>query len=132
MTTAIATTRAPSAAHLYSQGVQVGDLVFCSGQLPLCAESGRLVGKDDPRAQTRHVLANLTAVLEAAGSSLGDVVKTTIYLTSMDHVDAVNAVYTGAFTGITPARSCIAVRALPHPDALVEIEVVATRATTSE
>ncbi|AHK31303.1 Rid family detoxifying hydrolase [Rhodococcus opacus] len=132
VTTAIATTHAPSAAHLYNQGIQVGDLVFCSGQLPLTAESGVLVGKDDPRAQTRQVFANVAAVLAAAGSSLEHVVKATIFLTSMEHVTAVNAVYAETFAGIKPARSCIAVRALPHRDALVEIEVVATRAPSSE
>ncbi|MFD6059377.1 Rid family detoxifying hydrolase [Rhodococcus wratislaviensis] len=132
VTTAIATTHAPSAAHLYNQGIRIGDLVFCSGQLPLIAESGVLVGPNDPGAQTRQVFANVAAVLAAAGSSLEHVVKATIFLTSMEDVAAVNAVYADTFTGTKPARSCIAVRALPHPDALVEIEVVATRAPSSE
>ncbi|MFE7423880.1 Rid family detoxifying hydrolase [Rhodococcus sp. NPDC057529] len=127
MTTAIATTHAPTAAHLYNQGIQVGDLVFCSGQLPLTADTGVLVGPGDPQAQTRQVFANVAAVLEAAGSSLEHIVKTTIFLTDIEDIAAVNTVYAETFTGVKPARSCIAVRALPHQDALVEIEVVATR-----
>lgn len=73
MTTAINTREAPSATHLYSQAIRTGELIFCSGQLPVSVELGELVGKDDPAAQTRQVLANIAAVLKAADRSLDDV-----------------------------------------------------------
>lgn len=126
MTTAITTPDAPSATHLYNQAIRTGELIFCSGQLPISVELGELVGKNDPAAQTRQVFANIAAVLKAADRSLDDVVKATIFLTAMDNFTAVNDVYAEVFSGIKPSRSCVAVRALPHKDALVEIEVVAS------
>lgn len=127
MTSAISTPAAPSAAHLYSQAVRFGDLVFCSGQLPPSVESAGQLAVGDVEAQVRQVFTNLAAVLEAAGSLLDRVVKTTVFLTSMNDLAAINTVDAEHFPGVVPARSCIVVRALPHPDAPVEIEAIATR-----
>jgi len=122
---AISTGRAPSAIGPYSQAIRAGDLVFCSGQIPLAPDSGEMVGGDDVRLQTQRVLDNLAAVLDAAGSSLALVVKATIYLTDLDDFSSVNEVYGQAFTeGPPPARACVQVAALPR-GAKVEIEVVA-------
>ena len=114
---------APSAIGPYSQAIRSGSLVFCSGQVPLDPGSGSLVagGIED---QTERVLENLVAVLGAAGLSLTDVVKTTVFLVSMDDFAAMNEVYARYFTDDPPARSTVAVAALPK-GARVEIEAVA-------
>ncbi len=114
---------APAAVGPYSHAVRTGDLLFCSGQVPLDPEAGVLVG-DDVAAQTTQVFANIRAVLAAAGASLSDVVKTTVFLSTMDDFQAMNAVYAEAFGDHRPARSTIAVAGLPL-GALVEIEVIA-------
>jgi len=117
---------APAAIGPYSHAVSCGDLVFCSGQIPLDPSAGRLVGEavDD---QTRQVLANLKAVLQAAGSAMDQVIKTTVFLTDMGDFPIVNALYAEAFGDHRPARSTIQVAALPA-QARVEIEAVALRA----
>lgn len=107
----------------YSQAVVTDGTVFTSGQVALPPEGGELIA-GGVTEQTRQVLANLSAVLEAAGSSLARVVKTTVYLTSMDDFAAMNAVYAEAFREVLPARSTVAVAALPK-GARVEIEAVA-------
>jgi 2-iminobutanoate/2-iminopropanoate deaminase len=114
---------APSAIGPYSQAIRSGSLVFCSGQVPLDPGSGSLVagGIED---QTERVLENLVAVLGAAGLSLTDVVKTTVFLVSMDDFAAMNEVYARYFTDDPPARSTVAVAGLPK-GARVEIEAVA-------
>jgi len=118
----IATDRAPAAVGPYSQAVRVGDFVFTAGQIGLDPVTGKLrIGIE---AQTRQILDNLQAVLEATGSSLSDVIKTTIFLTNMADFTAVNAVYGGAFPDKPPARSTVQVSALPL-GALVEIEAIA-------
>jgi 2-iminobutanoate/2-iminopropanoate deaminase len=122
--TTIATLRAPKAIGPYSQAVRVGDLVFCSGQIALDPESGTLVGGGDIRAQTKRVMENLRAVLEAAGSSLGRVVKTTIFLTDLAEFAAMNEVYAEFFPAEPPARATVQVSALPR-GARVEIDVIA-------
>jgi 2-iminobutanoate/2-iminopropanoate deaminase len=119
----ITTGRAPAAIGPYSQAVRSGSLVFCSGQIPLDPATGQLV-EGGIEAQTAQVLDNLTAVLAAAGLTLGDVVKTTVFLVSMDDFPAMNEVYARYFDEDPPARSTIAVAALPK-GARVEIEAIA-------
>jgi 2-iminobutanoate/2-iminopropanoate deaminase len=123
----VTTTAAPAAIGPYNQAIAAGELVFASGQIALDPASGQLV-EGDVQAQTRRVLENLSAVLQAAGSSLGQVVKTTVFLTTMDDFAAMNAVYGEYFAGEPPARSTIAVAALPR-GARVEIEATAIRTT---
>jgi 2-iminobutanoate/2-iminopropanoate deaminase len=119
----IATGRAPAAIGPYSQAVRTGSLVFCSGQIPLDPATGQLV-EGGIEAQTARALDNLTSVVAAAGLTLGDVVKTTVFLVSMDDFPAMNEVYARYFEEDPPARSTIGVAALPK-GALVEIEAVA-------
>ena len=121
----VVTTGAPAAIGPYSQAIVSGQFVFASGQIALDPESGQLVA-EDVQTQTRRALLNLAAVLEAAGSSLLQVVKTTVFLTTMDNFAAMNEVYGEFFGGEPPARSTIAVADLPRK-ALVEIEAIALR-----
>jgi 2-iminobutanoate/2-iminopropanoate deaminase len=109
----------------YSLGIASGDLVFVSGQIPLDAATGKLV-EGDVSAQARQSLENVKAVLEAAGLSFAHVVKTTIFLTDMADFAAVNEVYKAYVSEPYPARSTIAVAALPMA-AKVEIEMIAAR-----
>jgi 2-iminobutanoate/2-iminopropanoate deaminase len=114
---------APAAIGPYSQAVRVGDLVFVSGQLPLDPAGGELAG--DIRAQSERSIANVAAILQAAGSSLEDVVKTTVLLVDINDFAVVNEVYAAAFDGpVPPARATYQVAALPR-GALVEIEATA-------
>jgi 2-iminobutanoate/2-iminopropanoate deaminase len=122
----VRTAAAPAPVGPYSQAIEHGGWIFVSGQIPLDPESGDLVG-DDAAAQTQQVLANLRAVLAAAGAGLGDVVRTTIYLTDLGAFKAVNAVYAEAFdTEPQPARATVQVAALPL-GAQVEIDAIAKR-----
>jgi 2-iminobutanoate/2-iminopropanoate deaminase len=121
----IATHRAPAAIGPYSQAVRSGSLVFCSGQIPLDPVSGQLV-EGGIEAQTAQVLNNLTVVLVAADLQLRNVVKTTVFLVSMDDFPAMNEVYARYFDEDPPARSTVAVAALPK-GARVEIEAIAAR-----
>ncbi|MEO7002448.1 MAG: Rid family detoxifying hydrolase, partial [Ktedonobacterales bacterium] len=107
------------------QAIVSGELIFTSGQVALDPAKGELI-EGDVRAQTRQVFANLGAVLTASGSSLANIVKTTVFLTSMSDYAAMNEVYGEFFTSDPPARSAIAVAALPR-NALVEIEAIALR-----
>lgn len=125
MKTVIASTEAPAAVGPYSQAIATGNLVFCAGQIPLDPATGNLV-EGDVTAQTRRVIENIKAVLAAAGATLNDVVKTTVFLLDMNDFAAMNAVYAEHFTAPFPARSTIQVARLPK-DARVEIEVIATR-----
>ena len=118
----IHTDQAPAAIGPYSQAIQTGGLLFTSGQIPICPVSGK-VEAEGIEEQTRQVLLNLQAVLEAAGSSLKNVVKTTCFLKNMADFAAFNAVYADFFPN-KPARSCVAVKELPK-DVLVEIECIA-------
>jgi 2-iminobutanoate/2-iminopropanoate deaminase len=121
---AISTKEAPAAIGPYSQGIDAGDTVFCSGQLGLDPASGNL--REGLEAQTRQSLANLSAVLKAAGLGTERIVKTTIFLVDMADFAKVNEIY-GAFLGPhRPARSTVAVAALPK-GGLVEIEAIARR-----
>ena len=119
----VATDRAPGAIGPYSQAIVAGGFVFTAGQIALVPGTGDLVA-GDVAAQTQRVMENLEAVLAAAGSSFARVVKTTIYLSDMADFAAVNEVYGRYFRESPPARSTVAVRALPK-GAAVEIDVVA-------
>jgi 2-iminobutanoate/2-iminopropanoate deaminase len=119
----IFTAAAPKPIGPYNQAVRVGDFVFCSGQIPLDPATGEVVA-GDAGAQTRQVMKNIEAVLEAASATFANVVKTTIFLVDMNDFTAVNAVYGEYFTEIAPARSTVAVAALPR-GVRVEIEVLA-------
>lgn len=121
----VSTTAAPAAIGPYSQAIAAGSLLFASGQVALDPASGELQGSD-VQTQTRHALENLSAVLQAGGSSLADVVKTTVFLTDMGNFAAMNGVYAEFFTSDPPARSTIGVAALPK-GALVEVEAIAIR-----
>ena len=123
MKSVIATHAAPAAIGPYSQAVRFGNLLFCSGQIPLDPETGALV-EGSIQTETTRVLDNLKAVLEAAGCELGDVLKTTIFLQSMSDFAAVNEVYAGYFPTSPPARSTVAVAGLPK-GVRVEIEAIA-------
>jgi 2-iminobutanoate/2-iminopropanoate deaminase len=119
----IRTSSAPAAIGPYSQAIGAGELVFCSGQIALDPASGKLVA-GDAAAQARQALANLAAVLEAAGSGLERVVKTTIFLVDLADFASVNDVYATFFPAAPPARSTVQVAALPR-GARVEIEAIA-------
>jgi 2-iminobutanoate/2-iminopropanoate deaminase len=119
----IHTDHAPKAIGPYSQAIRVGEFIFCAGQTPIDPATGNLVA-GEIEAQTRRVLQNLAAVLEAAGTSLSHVVKTTVFLLDMNDFQRMNAVYAEFFPANPPARSTVQVARLPR-DARVEIEVVA-------
>lgn len=121
--TRIHTEHAPAAVGPYSQAIRTGNMVFTAGQIALDPATGKLVA-DDITAQTERVLQNLQAVLEAAGSGLAFVVKTTVFLQDMGEFAAMNAVYGRYFPELPPARSTVAVAGLPL-GARVEIEAVA-------
>ena len=115
---------APAAIGPYSQAVRVGAALYTSGQLGLDPATGTL--PEGVEAQTRQSLTNIGAILDAAGYAVADVVKTTVFIRSMDDFACVNAVYSAFFGDHKPARSCVEVSRLPK-DGLVEIEVVAVK-----
>ena len=119
----ISTPDAPSAIGPYSQAIRLGDLVFCSGQIAL-DPSGTLVGVGDVAVQTRQVMDNLEAVLDAAGSSLARAAKVTIFLADMNDFGTVNEIYGQRVGAEPPARATVEVSRLPK-DVLVEIDVIA-------
>jgi 2-iminobutanoate/2-iminopropanoate deaminase len=121
--TVVSTTDAPAAIGPYSQAIVANGMVFCSGQIPMDPATGAMV-EGDIAAEARQSLANLFAVLRAAGSSPAQVVRTTIFLTSMSDFAAVNAVYAEAFGEARPARATVAVAGLPR-GARVEIDAIA-------
>ena len=121
----ISSAEAPAAVGPYSQAIAAGSFVFCAGQIPLDPATGNLI-EGDVTAQTRRVLDNVKAVLAAAGATLNDVVKSTVFLLDMNDFAAMNAVYAEYFASPFPARSTIQVARLPK-DARVEIEVIAVR-----
>ncbi len=121
--TPVAAPGAPAPIGPYSPAVRAGPFLFCSGQTPLDPVNGALV-EGDVALQTRRVLANLEAVLAAAGLAWRDVAKTTVFMTDLSHFSMMNAVYAEVFGDVAPARSTIGVAALPR-GASVEIELVA-------
>ena len=118
----IATTNAPGAIGPYSQATKAGSLVFVSGQLPIDPATG--VMPEDVSAQTKQSLTNGKAIVEAAGGSMADVVKTTVFLADMNDFGAMNGIYSEFFKAPYPARCAFAVKTLPK-GALVEIECIA-------
>lgn len=120
----LSTTAAPGAIGPYSQGVVIGDLIYTSGQLGLVPETGQFA--EGVEAQTAQALNNVKAILEAAGSGLDKVVKTTIFLKDMNDFVKVNEIYGSFFAEPYPARSAVEVARLPK-DGLVEIEVIALK-----
>lgn len=126
MKTVLSTEKAPLAIGPYSQGIQAGDLLFLSGQLPICPEKGEIVA-EDIEGQTEQSLENVRAILASAGCSMDDVVKTTVFLKDIADFAQMNSVYARFFQeGSYPARSAVQVAALPK-DARVEIEAVALK-----
>jgi 2-iminobutanoate/2-iminopropanoate deaminase len=119
----ISTSDAPAAIGPYSQAIRSGNFIFCSGQIPLDPKSGEMVA-DDIGTQTRRVLDNISGLLKSEGLSLGDVVKTTIFLTDLGNFQIVNEIYGSYFNNQPPARSTVQVSALPK-GAKIEIEVIA-------
>ncbi len=119
----ISTENAPGAIGPYSQAVRAGNFVFCSGQIPLDPQTGEFVS-DDVAMQTRQVLKNLSAVLEAAGTSLNNVVKTTVFLADMNDFVKMNEIYAEFFSENKPARATVQAARLPR-DAKVEIDCIA-------
>ena len=119
----VQTNAAPAAIGPYSQGIKLNGLIFVSGQLPLDPESGSM--PEGVEAQTEQALKNLSAVLEAAGSGLDAVLKTTIFIKDMGEFPVINEIYAKYFSDNRPARACVEVARLPK-DALVEIEAIAT------
>ena len=125
MKKAISTSKAPAAIGPYSQAIQVGNLVFASGQIPIDPATGNFVA-GGVREQARQSLTNVKAILDEAGLTLDNVVKTTVFLADMNDFADVNAVYAEFFAEPYPARSAVAVKTLPK-GALVEIEVIAAQ-----
>ena len=123
--TTINTDKAPAAIGPYSQGKTVANLVFLSGQVPLDPATGNVVGEDIV-SQTEQIMKNIAALLDASGSSFEHVAKTTCFLADMGDFAAFNEVYAKYFTG-KPARSCVAVKALPK-GVLAEVECIAVKA----
>ena len=121
----VSTTKAPGALGPYSQALVAENLVFCSGQIPIDPATGAIAGVTIEE-QTRRAISNLSAVLEAAGASLSNVVKTTVFIKDMNDFAALNAVYAEMFGDTKPARSCVEVARLPK-DVKLEIECIAVK-----
>lgn len=119
----ISTSKAPAAVGPYSQAIKVGDFLFASGQIPFDPKTNELVA-DDIESQTRQVMKNVTAVLEAADLTLDNVVKTTVFMKDMNDFTQVNEIYAEYFTDNPPARSAVEAARLPK-DVLIEMEVIA-------
>jgi 2-iminobutanoate/2-iminopropanoate deaminase len=124
------TNEAPGAIGPYSQAVRSGNLVFCSGQIPLDPKSGQIVS-GDVAAQTRRVLDNIAAVLRGEGLTFDNVVKTTIFLTDLGDFQTVNEIYGSYFKQDPPARSTVQVSALPR-GAKIEVEAIAVAGETEQ
>jgi 2-iminobutanoate/2-iminopropanoate deaminase len=125
--TIVTTEHAPQAIGPYSQAVCLGGFVFTAGQIPLDPATGELIASKDVGVQTRRVMDNLKAVLEASRSSFGQVVKATIYVIDLADFAAINDVYASYFPAAPPARSTVQVAALPR-GAKVEIDMIANSA----
>ena len=125
MSTVIHTTNAPADVGPYSQAMDCGEFVFCSGQIPLVPETGLIV-EGGIEAQARQMFSNIKAVLNAAGLDFTNVVKTTVFMTDLTQFSTLNGIYAEYFPGNPPARSCVEVSNLPK-GALVECEVIAKK-----
>ena len=120
----ISTENAPAAIGPYSQAVDIGNLVFASGQIPLDPKTGTI--PEGIEAQAAAALTNAKSIVEAAGLTMDDVIKTTVFIKNMDDFAKINEIYATFFTGDYPARSCVDVSRLPK-DVLIEVEVIAKR-----
>lgn len=123
MRQAVSTDQAPKAIGPYSQGIRAANLLFVSGQVPIDPATGNLI-EGDIAAQTRRVFENISAILKAAGASLDNVARTTVFLADMGDFAAMNEVYAGYFKTPAPARSTVQAARLPK-DAQIEIDVIA-------
>lgn len=121
----VITDKAPQAIGPYSQAIEVNGMIFTSGVVPLDPATGAVV-EGDIRAQATRVFDSMKALLEAAGSDLEQVVKTTVFIKDMNDFAAVNEIYATYFTGVFPARSCVEVARLPK-DVLIEMEAIALK-----
>ena len=124
MKKAIATDKAPAAIGPYSQAIEVGNLIFTSGVIPVVPETGEI--PQGAQAQADQALRNLSALLEASGTDMERVIKTTVFIKNMDDFGKINEIYAGYFTGVFPARSCVEVVRLPK-DVLIEVEAIAEK-----
>ena len=125
---AVITANAPAPVGPYNQAVKAGGVLYCSGQIALDPATGLMVGAGDVEAETRQVLSNLQAVLEAGGSSPGQVLRTTVFLADLGDFARVNVIYAELFSdGVSPARACVEVAALPK-GARGEIDCIALAA----
>jgi 2-iminobutanoate/2-iminopropanoate deaminase len=124
MKKSINTNKAPAAIGPYSQGIDIGNLIFSSGQIPVNPSTGGIAGGIEE--QTKQVLENLKNVLLADGSDLSKVIKTTVFIKDMNHFSKINEIYAQYFIEPYPARSCVEVARLPK-DVLIEIEAVALK-----
>lgn len=120
----ISTTKAPAAIGPYSQAIEINNMVYTSGVIPINPEDGSIV-EGDIKVQAERVLKSLSALLKDCGSSLDNVVKTTVFIKNMNDFAAMNEVYAQYFTNNCPARSCVEVARLPK-DVLIEIEAIAS------
>ena len=123
--TIISTDKSPAAIGPYSQAVEVNGMIYSSGMIPVIPATGQIVD-GGVKEQTKQVFDNLKALLGAAGSSLDQVIKTTVFIKDMNDFGAVNEVYATYFDGDYPARSCVEVSRLPK-DVLIEVEVIALK-----
>lgn len=120
----ISTQKAPAAIGPYSQAIEVNGMVYTSGIIPVVPETGEI--PEGSQAQAKQALTNLSNLLEAAGTSMDNVIKTTVFIKEMNDFGAINEVYTTFFTGAFPARSCVEVARLPK-DVMLEIEAIAIK-----
>ena len=120
----ISTEKAPAAIGPYSQATEVNGLIYTSGMIPVIPETGEIV--EGIEAQARQALSNVKALLEACGSSMDKVIKTTVFIKDMNDFSKINEIYATFFTGDYPSRSCVEVARLPK-DVLIEIEAIAYR-----
>ena len=125
MKTVIQTNNAPQAIGPYSQGIMAGDTLYVSGQIPVIPATGVIVS-DKVEEQARQVMENVKAVVEAAGLTLDNVVKTSVFIKNMDDFGTINAVYSEYFKENCPARACVEVARLPK-DVLLEMEAIAVK-----
>lgn len=124
MKNVISTEKAPAAIGPYSQAIEVNGMVYTSGVIPVVPETGEI--PEGSAAQAKQVLTNLSHLLEAAGTSMANVVKTTVFIKEMNDFGAINEVYAAFFEGDYPARSCVEVARLPK-DVMIEVEAVAVK-----
>ena len=124
MKNVISTDKAPAAIGPYSQAIEVNGMVYTSGVIPVGPETGDI--HEDSQAQAKQAFTNLSHLLEAAGTSMDNVVKTTVFIKEMNDFGAINEVYATFFNGAYPARSCVEVARLPK-DVMLEVEAIAVK-----